>query len=575
MEEVSASLLLDDPTVVQPGPSLPAPLAPFPKRALPVSHRVPFGLPHLPPATPGPKLDAPLPAPSSEGPPQPDPVPEPVAAAEPIAPAPALTPPADGPNERPPVEASVERDPFLSPSIPAPWFAPQTTEPVHDDVEVTALPRSHTGNVLMRAIEHVREALATGSPSQDRRRMAFLFAVGSGGLIVGIGVVALILSLMRRASNASDAGATASESVSASPAITAAAPPASVMVAPPAPTAAAEVSTRPCTVTGSPQVVAPTATIQAGIEVRAVGNQVALGFAPDEHRAMAFLLDPASLSALGTVEAASVDPIRRVVPLGSAKVPLSVAVDADREGDSVQGRRTIPIDPPLQIGAASGHLVWARPGGAPGGTLWPIEGEGDVEAARGAVEPADDAGSTAFALRHANAIWLGAATGRDALSPHGGLSRIAGSGSTVGSPAIAINEGVVVAAWADRSSPTDPWRLKWVHFKAGEAPGDPSTFAPPSGGKGTQAMSPGVTAVPGGRFLLVWTEGPVTGHDVRALTLSRDGDPIGKPLDISDKKANAGQGQGAVNGSREGLVAFLQSTDNGFQVVATPISCGL
>ena len=87
-------------------------------------------------------------------------------------------------------------------------------------------------------------------------------------------------------------------------------------------------------------------------------------------------------------------------------------------------------------------------------------------------------------------------------------------------------------------------------------------------------MSPGIASVPGGRFLLVWTEGPATRHDVRALTLSREGQPLGKPLVISGKKVNAGQGQGAVTASGRGAVAFLESTEGGgFQVVATPIKC--
>ena len=233
----------------------------------------------------------------------------------------------------------------------------------------------------------------------------------------------------------------------------------------------------------------------------------------------------------------------------------------------------MPLDPPLDVGAAAGNIVWAHPGGPAAGILWPLEGGGNVEALRGATELGSSA-ATAIALRHSGAIWMGAATGRNALTPQGALSRAGGAGVAVGSPAVAINDGVVVVAWADRAGPTDPWRLRWVRFKAGETPGEPGTFTPPAGGKGEQAMSPGLAAVPGGRFLLVWTEGPATRHDVRALTLSRDGQPIGKPLDISNRSVNAGQGQAAITSARQGLVAFLESADAGFQVVATPIACG-
>ncbi len=265
--------------------------------------------------------------------------------------------------------------------------------------------------------------------------------------------------------------------------------------------------------------------------------------------------------------------MRRVVPLASADGSLTIATDSDRDGDALQGRRTVPLDPPVEVGAASGNIVWSHLGGPPAGTLWPLEGPGNVEALRGATELGSPT-ATAIALRHAGTIWMGAATGRNARSPQGGLFRAGGAAVAVVSPAVAINDGVVVVAWADRSGATDPWRLRWVRFKAGETPGEPGTFTPPAGGKGEQAMSPGIAAVAGGRFLLVWTEGPATRHDVRALTLSRDGQPIGKPLDISNRSVNAGQGQAAITVARQGLVAFLESAEGGFQVVATPIACG-
>ena len=87
-------------------------------------------------------------------------------------------------------------------------------------------------------------------------------------------------------------------------------------------------------------------------------------------------------------------------------------------------------------------------------------------------------------------------------------------------------------------------------------------------------MSPSLTAVPGGRFLLVWTEGPAAGHVLRALTLGPDGRAIGAPLELSTEGANAGQGQAAVAENGAGVVAFLESGKKGFEVAATSIVCG-
>jgi hypothetical protein len=165
--------------------------------------------------------------------------------------------------------------------------------------------------------------------------------------------------------------------------------------------------------------------------------------------------------------------------------------------------------------------------------------------------------------------------GRDTLTALGELRRFAGLGGGVGAPAIAMNDGVVLLAWADRASPAGAWQLRSVRFKVGDLSTEPTSFNPPPGGKGEQAMSPGVVALPGNRFLLVWTEGPPTKHDLRAITLSESGVVLGEPLELSSPGANAGQGQAALAGGR-GVAAFLESTEGGgFRLAATPISCGL
>lgn len=621
-EELSGSLLLEDPTEVKefplaapkgataerpaPGPSaLPAekaaPAAPVAEPP-PAAHRALLGMPDLPTSTPGPNLDAPpnhLPPirPTLRPPVAPDTSPDPYPSSEITA--------ADATDAVPPPPEHMyealqgyEAAHAPAPELPdddgtqtstyeaaVPSAAPPSMAPMQGDVEVTSLPRGW----LAGASSSVRRMLAElkappgagGTDAEARRRRWFLYAIAAAGLGVGVGAVALGVSLTRKTDDDSETRAAPSASTSAaapdtsetapSASSVAAAPVAAVPAAPEAVEVAA--STSACKVAGKPRMVAPSAIVQAGIEVRAVGNDIALGFAPNEHQATAVRIDAASLATSSTTDAQSSDAVRRVVPLASSDGALTIATDVDRDGDALQGRRTVPLDPPVDVGVTGGNLVWSRSGGAASGSLWPIEGSGNVEALRGATD-LDSPGSVAIALRHAGAIWMGAADGGNVLTARGALSRAPGSGAAVGSPAVAINDGVAVVAWADRAAPDDPWRLRWVRFKVGEAPGEPGTFTPPAGGKGEQAMSPGLTAVPGGRFLLVWTEGPATRHDVRALTLSREGQPIGKPLDISRRSVNAGQGQAAVNTSRQGLVAFLESSGDGFQVVATPIACG-
>jgi hypothetical protein len=91
-------------------------------------------------------------------------------------------------------------------------------------------------------------------------------------------------------------------------------------------------------------------------------------------------------------------------------------------------------------------------------------------------------------------------------------------------------------------------------------------------------MSPGLVGLPGGRFVIVWTEGPGSSFQVRAQTIGPSGDPIGAPMAISADGVFAGQGQVAVAPDGRGVVAFLGADAPGskkFDVRATPITCGM
>jgi hypothetical protein len=416
--------------------------------------------------------------------------------------------------------------------------------------------------------------------SRAEPRKPLLPIIALAGLLAGIGLVTLVVRATRShggsTSTTSSPSAATSSSASLETAAERLAPVASQTEAPAPSTRAASPVLTECAVAGDPKVVAPRAIVAAGIEVRAFGKDVALGFAPNDHQAMLVRLDPATLAVSQSTVSHSMLSIRRVTPVPGRTGKLDLAIDVDRNGDPLQGRRTLPLDPPVQVGVSDSHLAWAPFGRDVQESLWRLEGEGPVEALRGARSESNLA-MVAIAFRRGGAVWLGAAEGSNALAPKGDLSRVNGLGPMVGSPAIAVNEGIAIAAWADRPSPDDPWQLRWTRFKPGEAAGEPRAFKPPPGGKGEEAMSPGLAVVPDGRFLLVWTEGPASAHAVRAVTLSADGTASGKAIAISADGVNAGQGQAALTASGRGLVAFLQSSTSGdtsgFHVAVTPIVC--
>ena len=330
-----------------------------------------------------------------------------------------------------------------------------------------------------------------------------------------------------------------------------------------------------CTVSGPPHVIGPSATVTAGVEVVRLGDDLALGFAPTDHDAIAVRLDPASLSASATTKAHVRDTVRRVTPLTDAKGALSLVIDADRKNDRLQGRRTVLGDPPVQLGASDGHLAFSRVGGravrsalgrstrAPASTL--------------CAAPPRTPASARSRWRFAAAARCGWAwrPAHATLAPKGDLSHIEGLGTAVGSPAIALGGGVrdgrVVGPPVDRravAAALDALRRGRRRHRA------PETFRPPAGGKGEQTMSPALTALPGGRFLLVWTEGPASGHDVRALTLNAGGQaPRGAARHLQPgHQRRAGSGRASPRRGRASSRSSSRAAR--LPVVATPIACG-
>jgi len=253
---------------------------------------------------------------------------------------------------------------------------------------------------------------------------------------------------------------------------------------------------------------------------------------------------------------------------------MALAVDVDRRGDAISGRRTVSADPPLQVGVSAGSLAWAkRIGGPASGKLWPLEGRYEVESMRGAAGQVAGEATLALTFRFKSTIGLGLVHGRDALVPWGKVFHFDSIGSSVGSPSIALSDGVVLAAWADRTGPEAAWSLRQILFYAGEPPGEPSAFAPPPGGKGGALISPSIAPLPERGFLFVWSEGPASARGVRAITLNEKGAMVGLPLELSGPGVNAGQAQAAITSSGRGVVAYLESAAGGFRLVATPISC--
>jgi hypothetical protein len=429
---------------------------------------------------------------------------------------------------------------------------------------------------LMPAANAVREVLpkiipeSLRSPPNEGAGLAprwMLPAFGVGGLLLGIGLAIPMGMLLRHS------GSHATDTLT-SPAASSAAQPGSSALAGAQPTQGT--ATSPCRLVGAPRTLAAKATVSAGVEARAFGADLAVGYAASDTEGVVLRLDPTSLSILATVTGTSKSAIRRVSPVLSPGGAIGLAVDTDRKNDVLRSRRTVSVDPPLQIGASASNLVWAqRIGGPVAGKLWPIDGHGEVDSIRSAAS--DVAGDPILALvfRRKNVVGVGSVRVGDAPTPKSPLTYFNGLGPNVGAPAVAAIDGVILTAWADRAGPEAPWSLRVVRFNGGVPSGEPRMFAAPPGGKGGSMISPSIAPLQQKGFLFVWSEGPASERGVRAAALSAAGETIGPAIDVSSAGANAGQAQAALASSGHGVVAYLQSTGGGFELVAMPVTCGM
>jgi hypothetical protein len=437
------------------------------------------------------------------------------------------------------------------------------------DIELTTLPR---GVLAPPALVASKEAPSTATVPPAADSDAKPRGKGRGVLfaVVGLAGAAAVATVVVQAARGHDRASLPAAQVPTTPV-----PEAHPSVAVPEP-APAPAGVGPCKLAGEPRVVAPEAVVATGIEARAFGDEIAVGFASSDHRGGLLHVDPTSLATTSASTKSYAPIVRRVTPTLTKKGKISLVVDVDKKGDALHGRRTLDLDPPLQVGAAKQYLVWTPSlKHKAAGKLWPLQGDDGVEAPRG-VQLGSEPMGVVIGFRNGGSLWVGQADrSGSSLQAKGDLSRLGRQGEMVGAPAIAASDGVVMMAWAARKTADDPWRMRWLRFKAGESPGPDHAFVVPAGGPGEQSMAPGLAALPGGRFLLVWTEGPASAHEVRAQTLSSEGTALGEPLRISATGVNAGQGQPAVTSTGRGVVAFLAADGSRFEVVAAPIACTL
>jgi hypothetical protein len=334
------------------------------------------------------------------------------------------------------------------------------------------------------------------------------------------------------------------------------APPASVSAAPAAP--------QGCAILAHPARLG--ATVDRGappmLAARDVNGRLALGFAESPKKAVGLLVAPQSLDAEKIFEKASERPLKAVVPLIASGAP-TFAVDSD--GGPLKFARTVDAPLPFSVGLGEGAI--ARVVSSSPEPIWP-------SAATVMTEPrvASIDGGHAVTFRDGGLegkIMLGwlAEDG----TKRSELAAVAAP-KLVGTPFVAATDGGFLLVFAGRETNQDPWRVEMVRGAAWKTETERVTFDAPPGGTGGGQIAPSAAPLPGGQWLLQWTEGKTGNYQVRVQRLGSKLEPLGDPLHVSPKGASSGQGSLFVVG-KHALSLYIQTIGGHDELWATTLEC--
>lgn len=293
-------------------------------------------------------------------------------------------------------------------------------------------------------------------------------------------------------------------------------------------------------------------------------GRAAIGFADHPKGGLGIVVDPSSLLVGHVFRGESTAELLGVVPVAGPG-RLDFIVSSGELGLDVA--RAVDGPSPFILGYADTNLV--RASGPARDIIW------DKVAAQAITDPRV---ATVPGLGHAVAFRSDGQGGRVRygwLTPDGKkkseLWTVEVEGS-VGTPAVAAGPKSALIAFAVKSKEETAWHIELVRAESGAPPERSVRFSLPEGGPGSEAMSPAPEALPDGRWLLQWTEGPAGQRDVRVQTLSQQLEPIGPAVTASPKNANAGQGVVWVNGT-EALSTFLVASQQSHELWGTALKC--
>ncbi len=291
----------------------------------------------------------------------------------------------------------------------------------------------------------------------------------------------------------------------------------------------------------------------------AAAQRVALGFATTATDAVGLTVDPLTLDAAQAFAEGGAAKVSSVAVLSGAAGGKPSFSASRIENEFLNGSA-------FSLGSGPARVVTTKRGvelgrGSSLSVLWPELSGTETTPPR--AESLGDGGA-ALVLRQGGRsgnIVVGLLD-RDG-KPSGALTKIAADAFEFGTPTVAASDREILVSFATRKTQTATWRVELARAPLGQRPAASRPFVPADLPEQSNMISPSAAALPGGGWLLQWTEGAEGKYRVRLQTLDASLAPVGAPITVGPDGANAGQGAtwaGAVIDNKSGADAGATPT---------------
>jgi hypothetical protein len=301
------------------------------------------------------------------------------------------------------------------------------------------------------------------------------------------------------------------------------------------------------------------------------GQRVALGFAESATTAAGIAVDPRDLSVQFPYRELQ---DKKIVSVAPTRLGQALSFVTVREGIPLSQARAVTEHDQFLFGVMPSGFARQLAGQTPE-IVWPLEAKTVVT---------DPRIVTVSGLGHAVTFRQGGPngtiqvgyltkTGQSVKPP----TLVPSNVTTLGTPTLAVSPQTgsprsVFVTFAGRNAENEPWSIYLSVIEWGKTPEAARVFRLPEDGPGSDAISPSVTGLPEGHWLLQWSEGQTGQRQIRVQLLDATLRPLGKAHTVSPLGSNSGQGLLWTEGTRA-VSFFVVSTGKQAELWASSLTC--